>query len=326
MFRRNTLLFCLLGALVAWSFTTSSEVLPKSANPNIMKLEMGRNTWVDISKSFPGDITCSSVYNNELILGKEDGLYRAKLDGQKLKFVKEPMMEDAVFSIITTQAGNTYIHTMADGLHYRPKHTAIWMKAYDVVGDSKIRTVWEEPDGLVLAGGVHGIYRSANGGGEWTQVLADTHVHNFEVKGSTYFAGTGKGLAVSKDQGLNWEFIGEFYQDIMSVKSGANEVATIVYETDEAPLPRNQNNNYLFIYNMTTGEWKDVSHKLPKYKAIHDLIHAGDKWVVSTNNGILVSADGGDSWHTLRKGDGETVYKLAYHEGTLYAMKGFAGC
>lgn len=336
MFKLNPLLYCLLVVFASATFTFNEELPTEKELPELIKLDPLSGEWVDLSKFVKGASNCFVIQGDEMLIGKEDGLYKSKLNASKMEFIRESSMTKPVFDIIHTQAGNTYIHGLEEGLHYKPLNTPLWIQAYDVIEKSKIFTVWENKDGRVLAGGPRGIFLSENGGLTWKKVYTEGHIRGFESKGNDFFAATSHGILHSQDKGKTWSASNPKNLNINKIVANEiNAAAIILAESafsgdsimiDATIGPKNIQRNFLYLLNPKAASWDNVSDHLPSYVNINDVLVSGKSIICSLDSGIFKSDDLGKSWKLLRKGDGKTVYRLSQHKSTIYAMKSFNGC
>lgn len=352
MLKLNPLLFCvLLLFIIAWkvSDTIGAPVLsslkvihedknsipkdsllsPKAPERKLMKYEPVSATVVELDQKLPESVNSFIFSEDQLIIGSEDGIYKASMSDKSLTFYKAPNSKGPVYDILTTELGSMYIKTPEAGLLFSPDFTGFWIRAYPNLTKTIIYNIWEEKSGLVMVGGSKGIHTSNDMGKTWTHQWDGSHASEIVKVKDHYYAATGKGILVSNDKGATWKNDYGMDGSVSVLKAAGEQAIAIVIAEKGAKFygPDERTEFKVLLMNKISNKWEDIGKSIPDFKFANDIIIFNNEILCSTDVGVFKSKDSGKSWERILEAAGENwAYKFMKHKGVLYMIKGFNGC
>jgi ligand-binding sensor domain-containing protein len=173
-----------------------------------------------------------------LYAGTDSGVFRISNGGKGWQAVNIAFADTAVFAI-ALDGTNLYVGTSTDVFRSTNDGTK-WIHASNGLTLSSlngIQTLTVSANNVFLGTFGAGIFRTADSGGTWSQVIAgltNLYVRSIAVVGGKIFAGTdyGGGVFLSTDNGIDWTAVnsGLTSLDIRAlVASGANIFAGTIY-------------------------------------------------------------------------------------------------
>lgn len=352
MLKLNPLLFCvLLLFITAWKVTdtiasssvSSHKVIPEENNfipkdsvlsakapeRKLMKYEPVSATIVELDQKLPESVNSFIFLEDQLIIGCEDGIYKASMSDKNLTFHKTPNSKGPVYDILTTELGSMYIKTPEAGLLFSPDFTGFWLRAYPNLTKTIIYNIWEEKSGLVIVGGSKGIHTSNDMGKTWTHQWDGSHASEIVKVKDHFYAATGKGILVSDDKGATWKNDYSLNGSVSVLKTIDEKAIAIVIAEKDAKFygPDERTEFKVLMMDKNGKKWEDIGKSIPDYKFANDIIIFNNEILCSTDVGVFKSKDSGKSWERILEAAGENwAYKFMKHNGVLYMIKGFNGC
>jgi photosystem II stability/assembly factor-like uncharacterized protein len=227
---------------------------------------------------------------NDVLMGAHYRLYKSTDGGKSW----HPLVKQMVLSMVLDPARPTTIYAVSlqKGLEKSTDGGAHWTPMGVGISKGHLTGVAFLPASHVLLAYGVGIYRSTNGGSQWSKVLAKQSIYSIAAGAAgTAYAASSNGLFVSHDAGLHWKSVSSIGNQpvVQAAASG-----TVAYAIAAIALMKSTNNGQT---------WKALT-KAP----------AGIEFLgVSPTNpnevfgeigaqGFVVSRDGGVTWHKADQG------------------------
>ncbi|TDI37716.1 MAG: hypothetical protein E2P02_22195 [Acidobacteria bacterium] len=157
----------------------------------------------------------------------------------------------------------------------------------------------------LFAGTETGLYRSKNAGAEWEQIGAETirmAVRALAWPGPELFVASDGGLFVSDDAGDSWDRVGKGLPRVPILSIALSQLfgldPTIFVGTRDAGLYRSSDGGAAF---------ERVDHELLMDKSVEALFWWGELLLIGTEDGLLLSNDGGDTLREVETFRGRAV-------------------
>jgi len=157
----------------------------------------------------------------------------------------------------------------------------------------------------LFAGTATGLYRSQNAGAEWEQIGAETirmAVRALAWPGPELFVASDEGLFVSRDSGDSWDRVGKGLPRVPILSITLSQLygldPTIFVGTREAGLYRSSDGGAAF---------ERVGDELVGDKSVEALFWWGELLLIGTEDGLLLSNDGGETLREVETFRGQAV-------------------
>lgn len=307
-------------------FSAVGEVLENASSvaANIVfQSADGGQTWQDFSAGLPPKLAVGRVYadDNSIYLASENALYYRGTALVAPVWANDFFLGEHISDIFPGKNG-LYATAYGDGFFKGIPGTNFWNPMDHALRDKTIRCVLETPDGTVFVGCESGLYKSADGGKSWDQMLAKEGVNSLTRSGDVLICAVSGGLLRSTDGGQHWA-------PVLTGQGGAFGTTCIdgglVAITDGGQW-REGKPNRLFTSTDGGKTWQRIDAGLPLTRNIHSVRQAGKYLFCSTDAGISRSADGGKTWKLVRARANENeVLSLAVSGNTIFAVR-VVGC
>lgn len=277
-------------------------------------------TWQDISSGLPAGYTPSNFFasGGELFLGAPDGIYRNRTAAKTTKWEKEVSMEQ---SLTTVAAGKSGMIAFSRDGHFFQKlpGVGIWMPIFTSFKNKLVRSVFTAGDGSVFIGCDDGLFKSADQGKNWKQVVEKGWVIDMVESNGILLCTSQSGILRSTDGGEHWDAV---------LSEGGVGIAVEVIKGGFAAINFNTQSETRRIRISTDGgaTWQPIDEGLPPSLSITSIQQVGDYFYCGHPKGIYRSADQGKSWDLLLPTIGEKVFTLSTSGGVMYAVLRNAGC
>ena len=162
-------------------FSAVGEVLENASSvaANIVfQSADGGQTWQDFSAGLPPKLAVGRVYadDNSIYLASENALYYRGTALVAPVWANDFFLGEHISDIFPGKNG-LYATAYGDGFFKGIPGTNFWNPMDHALRDKTIRCVLETPDGTVFVGCESGLYKSADGGKSWDQMLAKEGVN-----------------------------------------------------------------------------------------------------------------------------------------------------
>jgi photosystem II stability/assembly factor-like uncharacterized protein len=179
----------------------------------------------------------------------------------------------------------------------------------------------------VLVGSDTGIYKSTDGCKSWKHVLNGEMVTSIILVDKFLFAGGLQGLFRSADGGEHWDLIeaqnGRALQ-IGSIENGVTAIFTGVRHYNDSTQNRIKND---LLVSADGGEtWTSLDASLPTDQNVYGIVQAGDYLFCSLDSGIYRSGDKGGSWQLVHATKDKERFDVVASDESVFAIRRFNGC
>jgi len=265
-------------------------------------------TWEQVA--MPDSIGADSIcfYDNDIYLSTGNGVYHSNDNCESWEYIG--LGQYPIWSIHISQSGNLYAG--ASSRIFRYAGNCQWDLLYTTEEASNILSIYESDNGHIFFGNWGGIFRSTDGGINWTEVL---DLYNTEVvnaiaensegelfAGSTSFSGdiSPGGIYSSTDGGATWQLTGLNYHFVSSVVINANDEIFVgtrghwtnggggVFKSVDNGNTWETSYSNILVNALTLNNYDEIAFSCPMesypYGGVHLSVDGGDTWSNITGN------------------------------------------
>ena len=316
--------------------TTTNDVVPGATNI-IFQSKDGGQTWQDISQGLPENEQPEGFFAGEsdLYLRVKNVMYRSKSNLKTPVWEKENVLDPRCTSIAFNRSG-VMAYNYEGQIYQKMPSTGTWLPIYTNFKKQSMRTIFETSDGTVFLGCDNGLYKSADKGRSWKQVLNEGWVMDL-VESEGVLIGTGqKGIMRSTDNGEHWEWV---------ISEGGVGIAVERIDGGFAAISCNTRTKSRRIHiSLDSGKtWKAIDEGLQPSLFISSIKQMGKYLICGHPDGIFRSSDMGKTWnivhpsvdnafkymikqHVITFSDHRKVFKIYVSGNVLYAVARDSGC
>lgn len=300
-------------------------VLPvaKTAKFIFQSADAGK-TWQDMSAGLPSDVQGGRLFvsGKYVMLNAENGLFHTAVHSGSLVW-KEDIILDQKIPYIFPGLSALYGYNPATGFFKEMQGSGIWIALGNTLNGRAVNDFVETTDGSIVIASPSGIFKSMDGCKSWKQVFGDTWVSDLIAADGLMYAGGAHGLYRSADRGEHWEMIkrdmGDAYQ-LTTINGGLVAIFTGGATTSNTLKSR------MMVSYDKGETWKPIDQNLHAGKYIYDIEKAGDYLFCSLDAGIYRSADNGKTWELVRPSRDKERVELAVSGQTVIAVLSWGGC
>lgn len=303
--------------------STGSIPVAKSGKFIFQTTDAG-NTWQDISAGLPLNVQGGRLFfsGQHVILSAEYGLFHS-LSNSPSPVWKEDIVHDQEIPYIYPGLTGLYGYNPSTGFFKEMQGSGIWMPLGNTFGGKVVNDFVETADGTIVIASHSGIFKSTDGCKTWKEVFGDTWVSDLIDADGLLYAGGAHGLYRSADRGEHWEMIkrdmGDAYQ-LTQIDGGL-----VAIFTGDATNTNTVKNRVQASYDKGVS-WQPLIQNLHAGKYIYDIEKAGDYLFCSNDKGIYRSVDKGKTWELVRPAKDKERVELAVSGQTVYAVLSWGGC
>ena len=309
----------------------SNDVKSETTNL-ILQSKDGGQTWHDISKSLPENEQPEGFFagDSDVYLRLKNVMYRSKSNLETPVWEKENALDPRSTSIAFNPSGiNAYNY---EGQIYQKNlNTGIWMPIHTNFKRQWVRTIFESSNGTIFLGCDSGIYKSADQGQSWKQVLKEVWVMEI-VESEGVLLGTSQdGIIRSTDNGEHWDVV---------IRGGGVGIAVERIDGGFAAISYSSMTQSRRIRISLDGgkTWKAIDEGLqssasissisglPLSASISSIKQMGEYLICGHPEGIFRSSDMGNTWNIVHPGVDEKVFKIYASGNILFAVQRGLGC
>jgi photosystem II stability/assembly factor-like uncharacterized protein len=182
-----------------------------------------------------------------------------------------------------------------------------------------VRSVFTAGDGNIFIGSDDGLFRSADHGKTWKQVVEGGWVIEMVESDGVFLCTYEGGILRSADGGEQWDLV---------LNEGGVGIAVEVIKGGFAAITYCSKSESRRVRTSTDGgkTWQAIDEGLPPSLLISSIQQLGDYFYCGHPNGIYRSADHGKTWELQLPTIGEKVFNLSVADGVLYAVLRSGGC
>jgi photosystem II stability/assembly factor-like uncharacterized protein len=307
--------------------TTTNDVGPRATNIIFQSKDGGR-TWQDISYGLPENEQPEDFFAGEsdVYLRVKDEMYRSKSNLETPVWEKENVLDPRCTSIAFNRSG-IMAYNYEGQIYQKMPSTGTWLPIYTTFKKQSVLTIFETSDGTVFLGCENGLYKSADKGQSWKQVLKEGWVRDL-VESEGVLIGTHQnGIMRSTDNGEHWEWV---------ISEGGVGIAVERINGGFAAISCSSSTLSRRIrISLDSGKtWEAIDEGLQPSLSISS-IKQMDKYLICDHpDGIYRSSDMGDTWNIVKgrtwnivySGVEKKVYKIYVSGNVLYAVARDPGC
>lgn len=273
----------------------------------------GKVAWAQTSGPYGGEVHTLFVgHGGALYAGTSlGGVYKSSNSGTSWTQISSGISTLEIASLAEDASGNLFAGSDGDGIYMSTNGGANWVNSSaGLPGEEYVEAVNVLRNGIMVAGTYSdGLYYSTTGGKDW-HVSSDASNEGsafLEDSGRVY-CGTGNGVEVSTDNGMNWTVTGLANREVLCLLDGLN--GRIYAGTDEG----------VFVSSDRGSTW--TRSGLPNLY-LHALVMdaSGNMFTGSDQDGVFMSKDNGATWTAVNDslGDLEMESLAIDASGQLYA-------
>ena len=233
-------------------------------------------------------------------------------------------------SIAFNRSG-TMAYNYEGQIYQKAEATGTWLPVYAKFQKKFMRSIFETSDGTLLIACDDGLYKSADRGKHWKQVVHEGWVIKL-VESEGVLVGTSeKGIIRSTDNGDHWEPVVSEGGVGIAVERIDGGFAAIAYSTKTMTRK-------IYISTDRGTTWNAIDEGLPPSLLISSIQQAGPYLLCGHPDGIFQSSDRGKTWSIVYTGintlfaisgkrwNNGKVFTLYTSGNVLYAVAKNAGC
>ena len=338
--------------------TTTNDVIPEATNIMLQSKDGGQ-TWDDISQGLPEKEQPTGFFAgpSDLFLRIKNVMYHSKSNLKVPVWEKEHTLYPGSTSIAFNPSGikaynfEGQIYQKTDAKEtWSPVHrefrkplTGTWSRVNTNFQKPWLRAIIETSDGSVFLSCDDGLYKSADQGQSWKNVLKGGWVMDIVESDGVLIGTSQSGIIRSTDNGEHWETVineggvgiaveridGGFAAISYNTKSQSRRIRISLddgktWQAIDEGLQPNLFLSSVKIYK-TSSSFTPVNGLQAK-AFISSIKQMGKHLICGHPDGILRSSDMGATWDLVHAGVDEKGFKIYASGDVLYAVLGFTGC
>ena len=310
------------------------ETLHAGSGPGCYRSTDGGITWVGSSTSPAGTGRSLAVRGDRILYGSSAGIYRSTNGGVDYRAGQTGLKASYIDALAAAASSPSTMFAAATsaGLYRSANGGASWTKlpGFDL-SDAIFKIVVDPSDAkklCVLAnGGLQYVWRSADGGLTWNQVLveniidlamAPSNPRILFAAGQIADPAAAMGVFMSQDGGATWTS-----KRVSATPGSAAWAVAVDPRSAKVVFLGGHRNGNAALFKSTNGgaAWKDVTNTIQGqvYKIACDP-KVANRVFVAAGSGIYRTTNGGTSWSLIKNDYGRR--EIAFHPtkaNTLYA-------
>jgi photosystem II stability/assembly factor-like uncharacterized protein len=252
-------------------------------------------------------------------------MYYSKTNLKTPVWKKENVLDPQCTSIAFNRSG-VMAYNRAGQIFQKMPAMGTWLPIYTNFKKQSVQTIFETSDGTVFLGCDNGLYKSADRGQSWKQVLNGGWVMDLVESEGVLIGTSQKGIMRSADNGEHWEWV---------ISEGGVGIAVERINGGFAAISANMRTNSRRIHiSMDSGKtWKSIDEGLPPSLSISSIKQIGKYLICGHPDGIFRSSDMGKTWKIVHsnvdnafKIYNKKVFKVYVSGNVLYAVARDFGC
>jgi photosystem II stability/assembly factor-like uncharacterized protein len=136
----------------------------------------------------------------------QHGVYRIRAGNPQWEKIDRNLPPDVDINTIVNNGDRLVIGTYRHGIFLSDDGGVSWTSVSNDLGGNPVRSLIDI-DGILLAGTDHGIYRSTDRGEQWIHAYGNVQVNGLTVHDEHVYAAVMNGAMISRDLGMNWQYI-----------------------------------------------------------------------------------------------------------------------
>lgn len=310
--------------------TTTNDVVPEASNI-IFQSKDGGQTWQDISQGLPENEGLEDFFAGEsdLYLRVKNVMYSSKSNLKTPVWLKENVLDPRFTSIAFNRSG-VMAYNYEGQIYQKTPAAGTWLPIHTNFEKPSMRTIFEASDETVFLGCDNGLYKSADRGQHWKQVLNEGWVMDMVESGGVLIGTGERGIMRSTDKGEHWEWV---------ISEGGVGIAIERIDGGFAAISYNTTIQARRIHiSLDNGKtWTAIGGLRPAL-SISSIKQIGKYLICGHPDGIFRSSDMGKTWNIVHPSVDNTykllgktsnngrVFKLYVSGNIVYAVARHSGC
>lgn len=305
-------------------------VQPWQANAFMYKSSDGGQTWQNFTYGLPENMETGLVGTNnaDVFLSADNTFYRINSNDPAAVWTQDQMINEAISGIFPGSTG-AYISSMGVGFYREIAGADVWVAGHNALPDKSVRYLLEAPDNTLFVVCNSGIYKTDNGGKKWKKVFSGEDVFGLASAGERLFAGAGRGLLCSTDNGETWEFVLREGNPVIQVQPAGNGIIVICNVKNGTPWRTGimDGSHNQMMFSADAGKtWQDLGQNLPQDSNIRSVTSWGKYLYCSLESGVFRSGDQGATWQSVLPASTNRYYTILVSGASLIAVSTSDGC
>lgn len=269
-----------ISSIYGLAFTEYNSGVLAATSGGVYLIERSGTTWKSTCIGLTDKYTTSvSAIQNKIIAGTTEGIYVTTNLGQEWKASNNGLPSSSSIRVLYVNDDKIYAGTQIAELFVSKNYGDSWECIRSSRQNEITRSIYAGDTTILLgiSGNFYGeygsIYKSNNGGSTWEEfheIFYKTDIYSIAKTSSTICLGTGAGLFVSNDNGLNWKRINK-------------TTINCVYALGSNLLASNKE-----ISNDFGFSWKKYDTGLPIYTSVTAITLSNNFVYLATDTGIYV--------------------------------------
>lgn len=304
------------GSANALAATNSNNTVDPIAATNIIfRSADGGLSWQDVSGGLPNQLPVSRIYTDgeNITLSAVGGLFRSPL-ALGIPMWKQVAETESTKFLIQPGRKTNYAIDWETSLKMEVPGTGLWMPIDKNLPEKAVHTIFETKGGQLLLGTRSGIYKSADNGGSWKQVLADFESYLFIEQEGSLLCTSYQGLVRSTDGGEHWETLLKD-QSIYQLEQVGSKLIALSEQGEQCNL----------VSSSDQGKTWETICPMP-IRQINDIAIMGNTLFYSHKKGVSRSFDNGKTWELVFEASSDEQFIILNVSGNLIFAVSGTGC
>jgi len=248
--------------------------------------DMGKS-WQPDTNGLPIQLKPSGLdqLGSELVMATvENGLFMTENDGSHWKDISNGLATKKINTLFVS-GNELYLGLFHEGVTMWKLNSSYW-NSYNLNLPNRNVTAITKVKNELLVGTDMGIFKSSGNVKTWTGKVVGEKVTSLLAKGDTIFAGTLKGVMISKDGGEKWTY---------TRKSGQVYALTLIDRFLYAQFTSGE------LYRLDTkgNKWINIEYSEKTNTPVYCIVKVNDHYLFSTRAGIFASPNGENEWSLI---------------------------
>jgi len=263
-------------------------------------------SWQPMVTGLPNNLqpTCIEKLGQELILATaNEGLFITENNRTAWKNIGSGLATKKI-NTLYINGDEVYIGLFHEGVTMWKLKSSYWNSYNNNLPNRNVLAIVKVKDELVI-GTDMGIFKSSGHIQTWMGKHIGEQAVSLQAKGDTIFAGTVKGVLMSKDGGENWMYVH---------KGGVIHAITIVDNMIYAFYTSGD----VVMSNNWGSRWEEINYTPREQSYIQNMIQVDDNFLMCNKYGVLRSKNGGMAWKLIYPTEGFEMVDFTEEEHVVF--------
>lgn len=292
-------------------FPTVKDSLSVAAHDSIPRVAVYTssdygNSWQPMSTGLPDNVqgTCIEKMGHELILATENaGLFMTENNKSSWKDIGKGLPSKKINTLYVS-GDEIYIGLYHEGVTMWKLNSPYWNSYNNNLPNRNVLAIVKVKDELVV-GTDMGIFKSSGHIQSWTGKHIGEQCVSLNISGDTLYAGTVKGVMMSKDSGETWAYI---------QKGGA--IHTTILQ--ERKIFASYTSGDLYMSDNWGRTWNKIAYSPREQTFVYSLVNAVDQLIMSNGYGVFHSATSANKWDLIYPEKNYSFVDFAAHDHVVF--------